>query len=261
MIKGIDCHIHTFYQRCGNETLTVPAVIRRAEALGLRKIALTDHLNNFDRLDAFKYIKADIEAVKTEIEVFFGVELNYMSCGGEFAYNEKIHEDFGFEVVIGGIHSAYTDSGDPGKVLGIQQEHFIKTMENPLLDVLVHPFWFPRSEIQKHEPEFWENLILSLSDDFINVLAEASRKNKCAVEVNAKAIFFNPFYSDNFKKAYTGFLTRLNEKRALFTAGSDAHDINSLGKSYYVEGLLNAIGVPGERLWTPEKTSRKDILR
>lgn len=265
MLEGLDCHIHTFYQRCGNETLTVPNIIRRAAALGLKKIAVTDHLNNFDRLEAFNYIRSDIEAVQKGlkppltgvpeggIEVFFGVELNYMSRGGEFAYNEKVHEDFGFEVVIGGIHSSYTDCNNPDEIIDVQHEHFMKTLENPLVDVLVHPFWFPGGELEKQPPEFWENLILSIEDKYISAWAEASAANECAIEVNAKAVFFNPLYSDNFKEAYINFLGRLNDKGALFAVGSDAHDINTLGKSFYVEGVLRGLGVSEERIWEPVK--------
>ncbi len=249
-----DCHIHTFYQRCGNETMTVPNIIRRAEAAGLKKIAITDHLNNFDRLDAFRYIKSDIEAVETEIEVFFGVELNYLDRGGEFAYNKKIHGDFGFEVVVGGIHSAYTDSMDKKAVLEIQHEHYMKTFKNPLVDVLVHPFWFSKSEIQSRPAEFWEELLLSVPDDFIEEWADASVRYNCAIEVNASGIFYHPSCSDKFKRAYVEFLRRLKDKKAVFSVCSDAHDINSIGRSYHAEGVLFGLDVPEEQIWTPVKT-------
>ncbi len=253
MQKGIDCHIHTFYQRCGNETLSVPNIIRRAEAIGLRKIAITDHLNHLDRLERFRYIKSDIDDVETDIEVFFGVELNYQSCDGDFAYSEEIHEEFGFEVVIGGIHSTYTDSADPEEIRDIQHRHFMKTMQNPLLDVLVHPFWFNRDTVGSQPPEFWEEIILSIPDNMVREWAEASAKNRCAIEVNADAIFFNTTFSDKFREAYIAFLKRLSGSGALVTTGSDAHDINALGRTYYIEGILHGLGVPEDQVWKPEK--------
>jgi len=253
MIKGIDCHIHTFYQRCGNETLSVPAIIRRAEAIGLTKIAITDHLNEPDRLERFRYIKSDIEDVETNIEVFFGVELNYMSCGGDFAYNKDIDDEFGFEVVIGGIHSCYTDLDDPKEILQIQHRHFMRTLENPLLDVLVHPFWFNKDTVQEKPAEFWEELLHTVPDAMIDEWAEASRKNQCAIEVNSQAIFFYPFFSDDYKKAYVNLIKKLKDKKALFATASDAHDINTLGKSSYAEGLLHGLGVPDSQIWKPEK--------
>lgn len=253
MKKGFDCHVHTFYQRCGNETLTVPAVIRRAEAIGLKKIAITDHLNTLERLERFRWIKADIDDVKTDIEVFFGVELNYGACDGEFAYSREIHEEFGFEVVIGGIHSTYSETGNPAEIIEIQHRHFMKTLENPLLDVLVHPFWFSQREVKARPPEFWEEVILGVPDRMVRAWARASAGNNCAIEVNASAIFFHPLFSDRFKRAYVDLLGKLNAGKAVFTAGSDAHDINALGRSYYAEAILHGLGVPDAQLWQPEK--------
>lgn len=254
MQKGMDCHIHTFYQRCGNETLSVPNIIRRAEALGLRKIAITDHLRyNKDKLEAFHYIKSDIDAVETDIEVFFGVELDYMECDGDFFYSREIHEDIGFEVVIGGIHQDYTDSQDISEVTEIQHRHFMKTLNNPLLDVLVHPFWFNKGAVEKRAPEFWEKLIVSVPDEMITEMAEASAENRCAIEVNSHAVFWHSGYTDKFKHGYVEFLNRLKEKGALFATGSDAHDINYIGHSYYAEGILHGLNVPKSQIWWPQK--------
>lgn len=253
MMRGVDCHLHTFYQRCGNETLTVPAVIRRAQALGLKKIAITDHLNTLDRLERFRYIKADITDVKTDIEVFFGVELNYTACDGEFAYSREIHEEYGFEVVIGGIHSAYSESFDPAEIIETQHRHFMKTLQNPLLDVLVHPFWFSRREVEQRPPEFWEQLLAAVPDRLVRDWAAASAGHGCAIEVNAQAIFFHPLFSEEFKRRYCRLLGRLRDHGALFAVGSDAHDLDTLGRSFYVEGLLHGLGVPDAQIWQPEK--------
>ena len=46
MRTGMDYHIHTYYQRCGNETLTIQNIIRKAEERRLASIAITDHLNH-----------------------------------------------------------------------------------------------------------------------------------------------------------------------------------------------------------------------
>ncbi len=255
MRTGMDYHIHTFYQRCGNWTMTVPAVIRKCEQCRLTSIAITDHLNHLGQLDAFHYIKRDIQDTATDLDVYFGVELNFQSCDGDFAYNEEIHEKLGFEVVIGGIHSTYTDSQNLREVLEIQHRHFMKTLENPLVDVLVHPFWFCRSEVAARSPEWWEKLIETLPDDYISAWAETSRRNHCAIELNVAAIFYYDALSERFKAHYVDFVQRLMEKGALFSVGSDAHDINWLGSTDYAEGLLAALRMPEEQVWRPSRHS------
>ncbi len=253
MRRGLDYHIHTYYQRCGNQTLTVDNIIRRAEQRGLKSIAITDHLNRRAQLPAFRQIKADIAAAQSSVEVFFGVELNYDGCDGDFVYDPETHEQYGFEVVIGGIHSAYTDSRDMDEVFAIQHRHFMRTLENPLLDVLVHPFWFPRNQVEQRSSEWWEEFIYRISDDYIEQWAQASLHNRCAIELNAAAIFYNGAMSEGFKANYVEMVRRLRDAGALFSTGSDAHDIDTLGITDYVDGLLDGLRVPEEQIFRPRR--------
>ncbi len=248
---GMDYHIHTYYQRCGNETLTVPNIIRKLDECGLTSIAITDHLNHLGQLETFRFIKADIAALDTPLEVFFGVELNYQACDGEFAYDAAIHEEYGFEVVIGGIHSTYTDSQDMREVLDIQHRHFMRTLENPLLDVLVHPFWFGRNEVNQRAPEWWEELIETIPDDYVNAWARASAQNRCAIELNVAAIFYYDAMSARFRDNYVALVDRLQRAGALFSVGSDAHDLSQLGRTDYAEGLLDGLRIPASQVWRP----------
>ena len=253
MRRGIDYHIHTFYQRCGNETLTVEAIIRKAESLQMTSIAITDHLNTLDQLPNFRLIKRDIEAVETALEVFFGVELNFQSCDGEWAYSAEIRDEYGFEVAVGGIHSLYTDSHDPVEVVDIQHRHHLRTLCDPLVDVLVHPWWVPHQEWLARPAEWWEVLLEDMPEARITELADASRANACPIELNAEAIFFNTGYTARFRELYVEYVARLRDAGALFTVASDAHDISALGHTDYVEGIVDGLGIPEERIWKPTK--------
>jgi len=253
MRRGIDYHIHTFYQRCGNETLTVENIIRKAESLYMSSIAITDHLNSLDMLPNFRLIRRDIEAIDTSIEVFFGVELNFMCCDGDFPYSEAIRDEYGFEVAIGGIHSTYTGSLDEAEVADIQHRHHMRVLADPLCDVLVHPWWIPDREWKQRPAEWWEDLLESFPDERIAELAGASAANRCAIEVNAAAVFYNTAYSRRFRDIYVQYLARLRDAGALFTTGSDAHDIGQLGATEYVEGLLDGLAVPDAQRWQPVK--------
>ncbi len=255
MRLGLDYHIHTFYQKCGNETLTVEKIIRRAEAMRFTSIAITDHLNHYSQLPNFRFIRHDIGQVGTQLEVWFGCELNFDGCDGGFAYDESVRDEFGFEVAIGGVHSTYSDSQDPTEIVDIQHRHHMRTLEDPLIDVLVHPYWFGASDLDRRSPEWWKGLLEGIPDDRITELAQASVANHTAIELNAAAIFHNPSYSTGFQEAYVEFVERLADEDALFAVGSDAHDINMLGWTDYVEGLLDGLGVCEEQIWRPGNRS------
>ena len=251
MRTGIDYHIHTFYQKCGNETLTVPAIIERARAHYLTSIAITDHLNSFDMLENFRLIKLDIEQVETDLEVWFGAELNFMGCDGDWPYNESIRDEYGFRIAIGGIHSDFTDTQDPIELIDIQHRHHMRTLTDPLVDVLVHPYWFGDPDFDKRTTDWWDRLMEEFPEDRITELAQASAEHRTAIEANCAAIFYCPRYSNRFKAAYVEFLRKLAAKGALFTTGSDAHDIKEIGISTYAEGVLDGIGVPESQIWRP----------
>ena len=253
MRRGLDYHIHTHYQKCGNETLTVENIIRRAESIGLTSIAITDHLNHRGQLPNFWCIKQDLSRVETDLEVWFGCELNYEACDGSFAYDEQVRDEFGFEVVVGGIHAAYTDSQDPREVIDIQHRHHLRTLADPLVHVLVHPYWFGDSDVNVRTPEWWQGLMEGFPEDRITELAQASRANNTAIELNSAAMFYNVRYNAGFHAAYIELFRKLAERGALFSFCSDAHDIGQLGWSDYAEGLLDGLGVAEEQVWRPEK--------
>ncbi|MBM4045835.1 MAG: PHP domain-containing protein, partial [Planctomycetes bacterium] len=74
MQNGRDYHIHTHYMKCGVAAMTIEAVYRRCEEVGLRSIAITDHLNRREQAPTHLNIRKDMAATPTKMETFFGVE-------------------------------------------------------------------------------------------------------------------------------------------------------------------------------------------
>ncbi len=87
-----DLHMHTKYLGCANGTMEIPAMVAECRRLGVQVIGITDHLNTLDQLPLHAPIREEIAALDTDIEVYFGVELNYQACDGEYAYSAEIQE-------------------------------------------------------------------------------------------------------------------------------------------------------------------------
>lgn len=101
MYEQVDYHIHTLYLKCANETMTVPALVAKAEELGLKSIAVTDHLNAPQFLDEHRHIKRDLAEIDSELEIIFGVEVNVIDQDtGEVSINQQQIDELGFELVI-----------------------------------------------------------------------------------------------------------------------------------------------------------------
>ena len=257
---GYDYHIHTHHLNCADETMQVEAVLRRAEELGLTSIAITDHLNRPQQLTLHRRIREELQALRPNIEVYFGVELNFYNTTGKFPYTAEARDWLGFEFAIGGVHSTYV-GGDDGStelaevratIIALQHAHHLLTCAEPLVDVLVHPWWFSWNEFQQKGLRWFEDMS-DIPEALHRELARVARETGTAIELNAAAIFLNPHYSDRFKEDYRRYVKLLAEEGVRFAIASDAHTIKTLGATRAVEELLEELGIGEEQVWRPAR--------
>lgn len=252
MRRDLDFHIHTVHLGCGNDTLTIPALLKRCEEEGLQIIGIADHLNGPEFLDKHFLIKRDLAEAQTHLDVRFGVEVNVIADDGTLSITPEEKERAGFEFVIGGVHGPWLEEGDVGALMRRQHEMMMRAIQQPLLDVLVHPYWFPKGELDKRSLP-WPDDLSDVTATMRSELAAASRELGVAIEVNAEAIFCAGIYSDRFKQDYAQFLGDLYVEGATFSVASDAHDISHLGSTRVVEHVLESIGVEDHRVWVPDR--------
>ena len=253
MGSACDFHIHTHYLRCANASMTVPAIAQRCEALGLQTIAITDHLNAPEYLDQHLLIKDDVAALDSSLEVVFGVEVNVTDpATGAVSISETEKERAGFAVVIGGVHSCYHDRPDRQSILELQQRLMLQVIANPLVDVLVHPWWFPGGELAPGGPLEGFRDLSELPDDYARELGEAAVAYNTAIEANGTAIWTNGAYTETFKDEYADYMAAIAATGARTSVASDAHDIGHLESVQVVDKVLTSKGITGDRLWRPQ---------
>lgn len=248
-IPKCDFHIHTKYLGCANKTMDVLDIVRECEQIGLTSIGFTDHLNSPDKLKLHRFIKRDIESLNSEIDVYFGVELNFLEVDGGFVLNEEIKEQYGFQFAIGGIHSTYCDSYDLKKMVDIQHRHHLKACSDPLIDVLVHPYWFDMGEFQRKQWPWFESL--PATDSYARELGQVAKETGTAIELNSTAILANPIYPDRYKKEYLSYLSIIDEQGPNFSLGSDAHDIEWLRTVKTAWQVAEKLNLTTNRIWQP----------
>lgn len=245
-----DLHIHTTYLKCANETMTVPALLEECARLNLTCLGIADHLNTVDRLPLHKLIRRDLEQCETELEVYFGVELNFRECDGDFAFSEEIRDELGCQYAIGGIHSIYCEECDLSKIVDIQHRHHLLTCRNPLVDVLVHPYWFSTGEFSSRGWTMPES-VKCVPEAYARELGQVARETRTAIEINAAANLLNPAYPPGYVDAYADFLAAVAAEGPMFTVGSDAHDISHLAGIQAAWDFLGRLGLAADRVWRP----------
>jgi len=254
---GRDYHIHTHYLGCANATMQVEAIVRRAEELGLRSIAITDHLNTLDRLPDHQKIRDELVRIETGIEVYFGCELNILDLNARLPYGNDVAHEMGFELAIAGVHGTWLDPEDATReaVLARQTDLLIKLASSSLVDVVVHPWWFGRADYEGVLAG-WLTDMTAIPKEMTRDFAQAAADNAVAIEVNACASLLPDYYPESLRNSYIDYVAQLYDYGATLSIASDAHDISRLGATALVEDLLERIGVTDERLWRPSLPPR-----
>jgi histidinol phosphatase-like PHP family hydrolase len=231
--------------------MTISAIVSKAKELGQTAIGITDHLNTLDKLPLHVEIRRDLEALEAPgIDIHFGVELNYMGCDGEFAYSEEVRDELGFQFAIGGIHATYVKEYDLAKIVDIQHRHHLATCQNPLVDVLVHPYWFGKYEYDRNEWP-WFDTMKAVPESYARELGQVAKETGTAIEINGCANLINPAYSEQYVDEYAEYLSVIAEQGCLFSLASDAHDINRLEAAITAREMAERIGLTEDRIWLP----------
>ena len=250
-IPRLDFHIHTKCLGCANETMEVPAIAQECERLGLEALGITDHVNSLDRLPLHLNIKRDLEVLETQIPVYFGVELNFTGLDEGFPFSAELKEEYGIQFAIGGIHNAYLESYDLETLLEIQHRHHLKTCRDPLVDVLVHPYWFWKGEFDSHNWP-WFDSVAVVPESHVRELGQVARETGTAIEMNATASLAKEAFGEDYVKEYVEFLSIIAEEGASFSLGSDSHDIGSLREIRNAWQVAEQLNLTEDRIWRPQ---------
>lgn len=246
-----DFHIHTLYLKCANETMTIPAIFKRCEELGVEVIGISDHLNTPENLPLFEKIKHDIETTPTRLKVYFGCELD---LSDNIPFDEEVRERYGFEYTIGGVHGAHTREPSLRKIIDIHHDLLCKSAQCPLFDVVVHPWWFSKVSFEKEGLPWFEDMDL-VPFSYTREFAQIARDNRKAIEINASAVISNVAYSERFRAQYLEHFEVIKEEGVRLALGSDAHKLEHLDDIFDVFEMVERLAIPEELIWLPSPSA------
>ena len=183
-----------------------------------------------------------------------------MSLDGDFAFNSEIKERYGFQYAIGGIHNTYLEEYDLQRLVDIQHRHHLKTCANPLVDVLVHPYWFVKPQFdRKGWP--WFDTMRAVPERYARELGQAARETGTAIEINAASNLENKNFSKQYVEEYIAFLAIIAEEGASFSLGSDAHYIDRLKDIASAWQVAAQLKLTPDRIWLPKCQPMKGSVK
>jgi histidinol phosphatase-like PHP family hydrolase len=242
-----DFHIHTEY--CGHaEDMTVEAICRQADRLGLRCIAITDHIYGPGEEAALWEIRRRVRQARPRCRVIIGAEID---VDGDFDDGRLvIHDVSDLDYVIAGFHYVptlghYPRSPDDRRMdteqfLRLWEKTLLGIVSNPAIDTLAHPGRLLASCID-----------LDAHFDYaLAVFKEAavlSARSQIAWEINElTGRRLPPVLYRQWVKIYQIAL----EAGVRLIYGSDAHDPDSIGICTFSETILQHL--PAGSLSAPE---------
>jgi putative hydrolase len=205
--KYQDYHIHCNYNDHSAPDLTIRNIIARAEKIGLKVIALTEHVRRTSEwvptyLDE---IRAETALVSNnKLRVIPGFEAKILKDGSIDCLGEYSREYF----IVASFHTIFEDKK-------IWIEALMAAIQNPDVDVIGH---------LAPEPTF------DLDDYELSVLASQIFSNRKIIELNAK-----------YHRPPPRWLLKFKEHGVRFHLGSDAHALEEIGNFSRISDLIGMV--------------------
>jgi len=136
-------------------------------------------------------------------------------------------------------------------MIDIHHRYHLKVCQDPLVEVLVHPYWFSPATFSRNNWP-WFNSMKVVPVDYTRELAQVSKETGTAIEINGHANLRNPSFSDDYVKEYYDYLAILAEEGAVFSLGSDAHDITWLEHVQDAWQVAKKLNLSPDRIWHPQ---------
>jgi putative hydrolase len=206
--KHQDYHIHCNYNDHSASDLTIKNVIARAEKIGLKVIALTEHVRRTsDWVPSYLgeiITETAAAANSNKLRVIPGFEAKILKDGSIDCCEEYSKDHF----IVASFHSIFGDKR-------IWIEALKSAIQNPDVDVIGH---------LAPEPTF------DLNEEELSELASLMFSNHKIIELNAK-----------YHRPPPRWLLKFKEKNVRFHLGSDAHSLQEIGNFSSISDLISIV--------------------
>lgn len=239
--KGLnyDLHIHTEY--CGHaQGMTVDAICKRADELGLEAIAITDHIFEPQDIDIIKRIRQEVSQIKTNCKVIVGAEVD-VDCGYDDGrlITDAIDD---IDYIIAGFHYIPLDgtypSGPqdcrmyPDDFLKVWQKSLLGIVSNPKIDTLAHPGRLLASSVKLDI--FFDDAMC-----VYEMAAKLSAENKIAWEIN-ELTFLR--MGESFQEQFCKIAKLALDHGVKLVFGTDSHSPELIGGAEISESIIAKLG-------------------
>jgi len=258
-----DTHVHSYRSFVGSPNMSLKNIVEEASKLGIDAVAITDHLMKPEDIADLRITGQEIRDFRQKNNIsnlLFGIEVCEIDPLGNTLLTRQLIDDLGAEVIIGGVHETHMPAGSSlADIVSRQCKHHIMMMENPLIEILVHPWWLDKAEFERLGFT-WPADMSFIPKERVIELAKASGKTGTYIEISTMSGLCNSSVSESFRAGFKDYYRTLNENGALFAIGSDTHELSEMSTYGLAKQLVSDIGIDENRFYKPNKSIKRRAL-
>ncbi len=253
-IPRTDLHVHaTRYRLEPRPEVTVGAVVRQCQALGVDAVGVVEHLNDDPRhpLECLQRLMLDFQAAASPPVLFAGAELDILDERGTVSGSAEVLQELGLDYCLAAVHSLGQDVHDLNEYLARRHALLMGVVEGcPFADVIAHSWCVGGDVVARGFADQWDFSLIPARylEEFIQGLARTGK----VMEVNRTDV-----EAEN-DTGYREFLQVARKAGVRVSVGSDAHDLGSIGCSLAICEFLERAGFSAGDIWTPCPLERED---
>jgi histidinol phosphatase-like PHP family hydrolase len=233
-----DAHTHTSASDGRN---TAEENVRAAEAVGLRCVALTDHLYPETSHEELARRVATARALDrcSSVTVVAGAEAVILDTEGTVSVDEQAAQMLDLVLADVGARTRGVALEPPASPTRYE-ENVLAAVENAacnsLVDVIAHPFNLGRFPAVLTPAQ--------LSRDALKRVARTMADNNVAFEIMNQVHWWYPYMTvEEFTREYVGLLRIFASEGVKFVVGSDTHSCCGVGNLHYCRRLMREAGI------------------
>ena len=245
-------HVHTEY--CGHAPgMSVEEICKRADEIGIKTLAITDHVFTADGIVVLTAIRAELALIKTNCRIIVGAEVD---VDGQYHDGRLVTDELtAADYVVAGFHYVpvagnYPLSPDdctmpPEEFMKVWRSSLMGIVANTKVNTLAHPGRLVASAVNMDV--YFDEALTVLTE-----AAEISAANNVAWEINElTGTRLNEYYQKRWYEIYEIAL----EAGVRLVYGSDAHRPEAIGDSAFARMILKKL--PDNCLCSPEDVLKK----
>ena len=255
LIPRTDFHAHaTRYRAEPHREVTVGAVVRQCEALGMDAVGVVEHFNDEPGhpLECFRRLVQDFRATTSPLSLFVGAELDILDDSGTVSGSAGVRQELGLDYCMAAVHSLEQEvHNNLDEYMGKRHALIMGAVEGcHFAEVIAHSWSIGGKVIASGLAKHWDfsRIPERYLEEFIQGLARTGK----AMEVNRRDV-----EAEN-DPAYREFLQAARRAGVRVSVGSDAHDLESIARSLAISEFLERAGFSAGDIWTPRPLERED---